>query len=141
MIFKISSLHICLHSQAIWRKFELHLKTTCLNTMTNLALALASSKMIFVISLAHPTIHAFNHPLISLLIPIRDSKIKMPDSPFWAAAPKGRCFVECRGYFVRTYVRTSVLSGPLAQASWTRPRPPGLGLLAQPPGPGPGPPA
>ena len=78
-------------------------------------------------------------------------------SPFWAAAPKGRCSVECRGYFVRPSVRPSIPQapapcilqnitplgpppaqasqprpsgpGPLAQAS--RPRPPGLGLSAQ----------
>ena len=71
-----------------------------------------------------------------------------------AAAPKGRCSVECRGYFVRPsvrpYVRTSVRPyvrpsvPPPAQASRPRPRPlgPGPGPSAQAPRPrptGPGP--
>ena len=80
---------------------------------------------------------------------ILNARLSTP--PFWAAAPKGRCSVECRGYFVRPYVRPYVRTSvhpyvrtPLAQAPWPRPPGPGPPAQAQAPWPrplGPGPPA
>ena len=69
--------------------------------------------------------------------------------PFWAASPEGRCPVEYRGYFVRTYIRlyvhpsvcTSVrpyvhTPGEGLQARGPRPGSQGQGLQAGPPGQG-----
>ena len=52
----------------------------------------------------------------SLVIPFLDTRLYTPlcRSPFWAAAPKGRCPVGHRGEFpyIRTSIHTSVCTSP-----------------------------